>query len=109
MSTAPAQTGTNPTIKLPFATWDGDPISPTVALRDYEAILKLTAETFSTDRVSITREFDPEIAGKEYWVVSVKTQGEVPELLARDTQWHQRKWDVAPETACYYCLALDLG
>ena len=78
-------------------------------MRNHEAILKLTSEVFSTDQIVVTHELDPEIVGKEYLVVSVKTQGEMPELLAKDSQWHHRIWDVAPETASYYCLSLDLG
>jgi hypothetical protein len=109
MSTADTQSAVASGIELPAVTLDGAPVLPLVALQNYEAIVKLTSEIFATDRITVTREFDPEIVGKEYWVVSVTTQGDVPELLAKDAQWHHRIWDVAPETASYYCLSLGCG
>jgi len=109
MSTADTQAAVASGIELPAVTLDGAPVSPTVALQNHEAILKLTAEIFSTDQIAFTHELDPEIVGKEYLVISVKTQGEMPELLAKESEWHHRIWDVAAETASYYCLSLDLG
>jgi hypothetical protein len=94
---------------LPAVTLDGAPVSPDAASRNHEAILKLTAEIFASDKIVVTNECDPEIAGKEYLVVSVHTQGEISELVAKNCQWHHRIWDVAPETASFYCLSLDLG
>src|SRR5688500_18261611 len=109
MSTVTAHAGGLPAIKLPTATLDGAPVSPPAAARNYDAVLKLTSEIFSSDHITVTHELDPEIVGKEYLVVSVKTQGEMPDLLAKESQWHHRIWDLATETASFYCLSLDLG
>lgn len=109
MSTAATQSAVVNGIELPTVTLNGDLVPPAVALQNYEAILKLTTNIFSTDQITVTHELDPEIVGKEYRVVSVKTRGEIPELLAKDSEWHHRIWDVAPETASSYCLSLDLG
>jgi hypothetical protein len=94
---------------LPATTLNGEPVSPSVAVQDCQAILQLTAEIFASNHVTVACEFDPEIVGKEYWVVSVKTQGELPDLLAKDSDWHHRIWEVAPETASYYCLSLGMS
>ncbi len=109
MSLASSQAAALAAIELPVTTLDGEPVTHAASLRDYQAILKLTAEVFASDQITVAHEFDPEIASKEYWVVSVKTQSELPDLLAKDSEWHHRIWEVAPETASAYCLSLDLG
>jgi hypothetical protein len=92
----------------PVLILDSAVVAPPVVVRNHEAILRLTAEIFPAGEIAVTEEIDPEIPGPEYFVVNVRTSGEIRELVAKDGQWHHRIWDVAPETASSYRLSLGV-
>jgi hypothetical protein len=108
MSTAATSTGDVAATEMPIVNIDSGAIAPPVVLRNHEAILKLTAELFPGGEITVTEEVDPEIPGPEYFVINVRTNGEVPELVAKDGDWHHRIWDVAAETASSYRLSLGV-
>ncbi|HEY2412639.1 MAG TPA: hypothetical protein VGI40_10375 [Pirellulaceae bacterium] len=82
--------------------------SPTRTLQNHKAILEMTAEVFPNANVSVLEESDPEIENDEHFAVSVRTPGTVDEVVALHGEWHRRLRQVAPETASFYCLLLDI-
>jgi hypothetical protein len=107
MSTAADSSNEAASTELPIV-FDTDAVAPPVVLRNHEAILKLTAEIFPGAVIAVSVELDAEIPGPEYFVINVRTQGEIRELVAKDGEWHHRIWDVAPETASSYRLSLGV-
>jgi hypothetical protein len=108
MSTVATSSNDSAADELPSVIVDSAAVAPPVVLRNHEAILKLTAEIFPGGEIAVTEELDAEIAGPEYFVVNVKTQGEIGILVAKDGEWHHRIWEVAPETASSYRLSLGV-
>ena len=96
------------TAESPVVVLDGVAIAPPVVVRNHEAILRLTGEIFPASEIAVTEEVDAEIPGPEYFVVNVRTSGEIRALVAKDGEWHHRIWDVAPETASSYRLSLGV-
>jgi hypothetical protein len=108
MSTGTASPADATASQSPIAILDGAAIAPPQVLRNHDAILRLTAEIFPRGEISVTEEVDAETPGPEYFVVNVKTSGEIQELVAKDGEWHHRLWDVAPQTASSYRLSLGV-
>jgi hypothetical protein len=82
--------------------------SPPCTIRNHAAILQATAELFPAGQVTVTVESDPESGDEEFFAINVATPGDVNDLVARHSQWHSRKREVAPETASSYRLLLDI-
>jgi hypothetical protein len=83
--------------------------SPTRTLNNHRAILEATQQLFPKASISVTEESDPEIEDDEYFSVLVQTPGTVDEVVALHREWHNRIRHVAPETASFYCLLLDIN
>jgi len=82
--------------------------SPPCTIRNHAAILQATAELFPAAQVTVEVESDPEGGDEEFFAVCVATPGEVNDLVARHGKWHSRKREIAPETASFYRLLLDI-
>ncbi len=83
--------------------------TPTLTLRNHNAILELTAELFPKAKITVSEESDPEIEDDEYFVITVETPGSVGELVKCHREWHCRIVKVAQETAIAYRLSLDIN
>jgi hypothetical protein len=77
--------------------------------RDHEIILKMTAELFPHASISLSQESDPEIEDDDYFAILVETPGTVDEVVGLHREWHNRIGSVAPETASFYRLLLDIN
>ena len=77
------------------------------AVQIHNAVVALTKRIFGAEP-SIVQECDPEIAGEEYFVVTVAAQGAIEEIVARDCIWHAELTDVAGELSSRYRLSLDI-
>jgi len=78
-----------------------------LAMRNHEAILKMTEEVFPGVAIRIDEVPDPEIENFEHLAVVVVIRGDVEQLLAGNREWHQRLRGVAPEAARHYVLSLS--
>lgn len=74
-----------------------------------ESILKMTAEMFPKAKITFSKESDPEIEDDDYLAILVETPGTVDEVVALHREWHNRIGRLAPETANFYRLLLDIN
>jgi hypothetical protein len=78
-----------------------------VAIRNHEAILKMTEDVFPGAKVDVEQSVDPEIENYEHIAIVVVTKGDVDELVAGNREWHRRLRAAAPDTARHYVLSLS--
>jgi len=86
-----------------------EPLGSTEQKWNHDAILKMTAELFPKARIVVSEESDPEVDDDEYFAVLVETPGSVDDVVALHREWHDRIGSIAPETANFYRLLLDIN
>src|SRR5688572_13252309 len=81
--------------------------TPEVAIRDHEAILKMTEDVFPGAKIDVEESVDPEIENYEHIAIVVVTKRGVDELVVGNREWHKRLRAAAPDTARHYVLSLS--
>jgi hypothetical protein len=72
-----------------------------------DAVLAMTRELFP-GQVVVRRKSDPEIADESYYSLGVQVKGSVEEIVAKDSLWHRRLLEIAPEPVGLYRLSMDV-